>query len=1394
MVKRFISILLFCAILTQTFLISVPTVSASDAHAVEYAGGEGTAGNPYLIATAGHLQRLSAEVNSGRMSERTVHFLQTADIDLRGVNFTPIGTALHRFSGVYDGGGHTIINLNLPHDSRQSQGLFGWIRGNAPDGHEAGVRNLNLLNSTVRGFLTVGLLAGTVESAFIENCAVSGNVYAYTHNAGGIIGNGWNARLSNLIFKGKVTAAQNVGGIIGIAGPRTYITDCGVVDSVISAVELAEDIEDPIFTMHDGSNAGGIVGPFGSGDIIRCYVERSVINAVHHAHGLIGLIHQPEGPVNIRECFVSADIFVSEGEAASFISFGYTHHGIDYENQPTPSDVPVKDCYGIGVIETNGHTNHVFIANNYFDVESCYVSAVYINHSESGTGAFIGMNNNIEGTVNCYFDASKTDLTDEAATGLDASQMRSTHSFTGFNFDNIWAINPSINNGMPYLRNNPPGRQFPEIEVNVPDYVPEEPSDRMRGSFAISVPEKTGVTTVPVRGLSEPGANITVYCNFVEVGRTQANHVGRWVMTFELPGNHSYEAFWIYAKKEAGANTEYSFGRELIYDANFPVIKSIEVIAPGPETKKLYFEPLNPSFRKVFYVYTEGFDQFTFIAKFTENSRPVENVFAEIRDREGNIHRLPAVYDSRQGGYVASGMFTTFTAPSGCRFVFEDTGNPTISYELISEEIWLTEDVSAYLQENKELEDFLIKTYEENGITIQKHEHEKGYTILYREDLELIKAVSLGTPSVSELVESGYVLLPDTSGREMYWKQNGNSIFYTDFYTGEAFEIRYNDVFFHRRRTAEERLYLEIEQSLKNIMYEIAEYAMSYDPDSVLSDFISRQWFSGKELYSNISISAANAMGSATVSMSSGFGFGVHIVNPVNPLTVPLPPIVPPIVPPIPIPIPQVIDRDNDEEPQSDDFEFDPIDDPSGYIYEAVHENRIEGATATVFYRDGDRAVQWDAEEYEQINPQITDIEGRYAWDVPMGYWKVVVEKNGYENVESEWLRVPPPRTEVNLGLVSLAAPEVSAVFAYGDEIIIQFSRFMKISALTDAQIKIEQGGESVAVTITPAPSSDPELSNEARVKPPAGTEFAGSVKVEISGAEGYNNRIITPYSAEHDVQLRPVSIIVDDFNVAYGETAEVRVTVLPKEAGAGKTIYARSTSSQLLSVTEKAVVQDDGTAVFEVTGVLPGTARLTFTLDGSPLSTAKMVNQEIWLNPFADINERDWFYDNVMYVYKHNLMTGTGTNPMTFSPDMTFTCGMAVTVLYRMAGSPDTGSESGGKWYADAVNWAAANGLTDGIGEGSIFDPQSPVTRQDFVVMLSRYLDLMELALPEIREYPGFNDEADAADYAKGAIEQLFKASVINGKGAGIFDPKGNATRAEIAAMFQRFLEAAMK
>ncbi|MDR2088540.1 MAG: MBG domain-containing protein [Clostridiales Family XIII bacterium] len=183
------------------------------------------------------------------------------------------------------------------------------------------------------------------------------------------------------------------------------------------------------------------------------------------------------------------------------------------------------------------------------------------------------------------------------------------------------------------------------------------------------------------------------------------------------------------------------------------------------------------------------------------------------------------------------------------------------------------------------------------------------------------------------------------------------------------------------------------------------------------------------------------------------------------------------------------------------------------------------------------------------------------------------------------------------------------------------------------------------------------------------------------------------------------------------------------------------------------------------------------------------------WANPFADVSASDWFFGDVEYAVTNGLFNGTSANA--FSPNATMTRGMIVTVLgrlsevnaaaYTASGFDDVRQ---GQYYAAYVEWAKENGIVNGVGGGK-FAPDAEVTRQDLAALLARYADFSGKQFPVTLQYVTFEDESLISDYAKKAVETLYCGGIVSGKPGNLFDPKGNATRAETAAVLHRYAEA---
>ena len=178
----------------------------------------------------------------------------------------------------------------------------------------------------------------------------------------------------------------------------------------------------------------------------------------------------------------------------------------------------------------------------------------------------------------------------------------------------------------------------------------------------------------------------------------------------------------------------------------------------------------------------------------------------------------------------------------------------------------------------------------------------------------------------------------------------------------------------------------------------------------------------------------------------------------------------------------------------------------------------------------------------------------------------------------------------------------------------------------------------------------------------------------------------------------------------------------------------------------------------------------------------------------FTDVSRSDWYYQFVDYVTSKGYFNGVADK--TFAPADNMTRAMFVTVLFRFHGAKGDRSQSAftdvapGEWYTDAINWAAANRIVDGVGNGK-FAPNDPITRAQMCTMIERYLDLYRKAwkvtLPESGSLSVMVDESAIPAYALAAVKQCQRHGLVNGFEDGTFRPNDLSTRAQVAAVIYR-------
>lgn len=386
-----------------------------------------------------------------------------------------------------------------------------------------------------------------------------------------------------------------------------------------------------------------------------------------------------------------------------------------------------------------------------------------------------------------------------------------------------------------------------------------------------------------------------------------------------------------------------------------------------------------------------------------------------------------------------------------------------------------------------------------------------------------------------------------------------------------------------------------------------------------------------------------------------------------------------------------------------------------------------------------------------------------------------------FTNIFSPWLPVTvtaaPKSNDANVSSITVAGVEATAgenntytvTLPYGTDVtagsfvIVTSDSGATVGALTNEgnvwtfTVTAEDGVTSKTYTVTVSFTEAPK-SNDAGV---SSVTVAG-----FKAVAGANNSytVTVPYGTV----VKTGSFVI--------------VTRHPRAA-----VSALTNTRNIWSFT---VTAEDGvtTAVYTVT---VNTAALPEPITPGVDNKKPASKPEVKL-PFTDVSTSDWFYDDVAFVYENGLFSGTDSR--SFSPNASMTRAMLVTVLYRLEGEPTvTGRSSftdvrSGAYYEKAVIWAAANGIVTGTDSTS-FSPDAKVTREQLAAILYRYAQYRKLDTDASAKLNSFTDADSVSAYASEALGWAVSESLINGA-SGKLMPKGDATRAQVAAILHRFVK----
>lgn len=304
--------------------------------------------------------------------------------------------------------------------------------------------------------------------------------------------------------------------------------------------------------------------------------------------------------------------------------------------------------------------------------------------------------------------------------------------------------------------------------------------------------------------------------------------------------------------------------------------------------------------------------------------------------------------------------------------------------------------------------------------------------------------------------------------------------------------------------------------------------------------------------------------------------------------------------------------------------------DPSGYVYECIDSNRLENVKTTIYFKDSTgKAIEWDASEFDQQNPLYTNELGEYEWYVPEGLWQVKYEKEGYETTYSEWLPVPPPQTEVNIGMKSLAEPKIEFLKIDEEQMVLEFAKYMNVDSICRAGVILtDEKGNTYPVTLE-------ALSNEYTYE---GEQVEKQFAIKAEGLiEGDKYKLMIDSGISTYAGVKSNCKLIKDFTYVFAPHIEVKQNVYELNYGESLEIPVTLGNYEVgeqYQLTSGEVFNENGLAVIRIDSNFIGEYELDLCLTSSSHVTTILIRV---------LAGQDKYYNCTPHILTNALWTEVG-------------------------------------------------------------------------------------------------------------------------------------------------------